>query len=132
MMKPIILFDSVCNLCNGSVQFIVKKDPERYFQFASLQGITGRKLLNQFGIDRKINSLVLIENEKVYTKSSAALRISLHLKWPWKMVSVLRFIPSIFRDFLYDKVAKNRYRWFGKNESCMLSISADAKDRFID
>jgi predicted DCC family thiol-disulfide oxidoreductase YuxK len=130
-MESIILFDGVCNLCNDSVQFILKRDPVGYFKFASLQGETGQKLLKRYGISTELNSFVLIEKDKIYLKSSAALRVCRHLTGPWKSLSFLRIIPPVIRDFLYDIVAKNRYRWFGKKESCMLP-SPKWKNRFID
>ena len=130
-MEPVILFDGVCNLCNHSVQFILKRDPQGYFKFASLQGETGQKLLKKYGIRAEIDSFVLIENDKSYIKSSAALRVSQKLLQPWKSLVILRFIPPFIRDFLYDIVAKNRYKWFGKIESCVLPLPEWEK-RFLD
>ena len=130
-MEPVILFDGVCNLCNHSVQFILKRDPQGYFKFASLQGETGQKLLKKYGIRTEIDSFVLIENDKSYIKSSAALHVSQNLTQPWKSLVILRFIPPFIRDFLYDIVAKNRYKWFGKIESCMLPLP-EWKKRFLD
>jgi predicted DCC family thiol-disulfide oxidoreductase YuxK len=130
-MKPVILFDGVCNLCDRSVQFILKRDPNGYFKFASLQSESGQKLLTKHGFNTDINSFVLVEDEKVFVKSSAALRVCLRLKGAWKMLSILRFIPPSIRDFFYDIVAKNRYKWFGKKESCMLP-SPQWKNRFLD
>lgn len=119
-MKRIILFDGVCNLCNSSVQFIIKRDPNGYFQFASLQGRTGQELIEKYRIEKDLNSLILIENEKYYTKSRAIFKICSKLKWPWKACSVLSLIPKFMTDYCYDIIAKNRYKWFGEQESCML------------
>lgn len=130
-MGGIILFDGVCNFCNSSVQFILKRDMEGYFQFASLQGEIGQKQLGKHGIKTDVNSFVLIENDHYFVKSSAALRVCNHLKGPWKMLVLFLIIPPFIRDFFYNIVATNRYKWFGKRESCMLP-SPEWKERFLD
>ncbi|WP_045516782.1 thiol-disulfide oxidoreductase DCC family protein [Neobacillus niacini] len=129
-METIILFDGICNLCNSSVQFIIKRDPKGHFKFASLQSETGQFLLNQYGISKEIDSIIVIENEKVYIKSSAALRICSRLNGIWRYLSILRVLPPFIRNFVYDMVAKNRYKWFGKKESCLLPTS-EMKKRFL-
>ncbi|MFP5109903.1 thiol-disulfide oxidoreductase DCC family protein [Neobacillus sp. C211] len=131
MVDRIILFDGVCNLCNNSVKFIIKRDTSGYFKFASLQGETGQKLLKKHSLNYDLNSFVLIEKEKVYIKSSAALRVCSKLGGAWRIFSIFRFLPPLFRDFLYDIVAKNRYKWFGKEESCILPLPK-WKQRFLD
>ncbi|MEY2193086.1 thiol-disulfide oxidoreductase DCC family protein [Neobacillus sp. BF23-41] len=130
-MDRIILFDGVCNLCNNSVKFIIKRDTSGYFKFASLQGETGQRLLKKHSLNYDLNSFVLIEKEKVYIKSSAALRVCSQLGGAWRILSIFRFLPPLFRDFLYDIVAKNRYKWFGKEESCILPLPK-WKQRFLD
>lgn len=130
-MDRIILFDGVCNLCNNSVKFIIKRDTSSYFKFASLQGETGQRLLSKYGLNFDLNSFVLIEKEKVYIKSSAALRVCSKLGGAWGILSIFRFLPPLFRDFLYDIVAKNRFKWFGKEESCILPLP-EWKQRFLD
>ncbi|MFJ7726253.1 thiol-disulfide oxidoreductase DCC family protein [Neobacillus sp. NPDC097160] len=130
-MERIILYDGICNLCNSSVQFILKRDPAGKFKFASLQGETGQRLLKEHGIGLDLNSFILIENGKIYRKSSAALRVCKQLKGPWKMATVFFIIPCFLRDRLYDILANNRYKWFGKNESCMLP-SPKWKNRFLE
>jgi predicted DCC family thiol-disulfide oxidoreductase YuxK len=130
-MKKTILFDGVCNLCNSSVQFIIKRDPKGHFKFASIQSETGRSLLKQFGVDKEIDSFILIENQRIYLKSSAALRVCRNLNGIWKLLTILRILPAPFRDFFYDIVAKNRYKWFGKIESCMIPTK-EMKKRFLD
>jgi predicted DCC family thiol-disulfide oxidoreductase YuxK len=129
-MERIILFDGICNLCNKSVQFILKRDPEGIFKFASMQSKAGEKLLKQYGFNGEIKSILLIDNDKVYRKSSAALRIAGKLHGFWKLLVVFQVIPPFLRDLIYDYIAKNRYRWFGKNESCMLP-SPEWKKRFL-
>tara|TARA_B110000003_G_C16582002_1_gene508436 strand:- start:746 stop:1153 length:408 start_codon:yes stop_codon:yes gene_type:complete len=117
----IILFDGVCNLCNGAVNFVIKRDPGNVFKFAPLQEKQGALLLKTHAIDiQKLESIVLIENEKVYIKSSAALRITKKLSGLWPLFFVLLIIPSFIRDGIYDIIAKNRYKWFGKKEQCMI------------
>jgi predicted DCC family thiol-disulfide oxidoreductase YuxK len=130
-MGAIILFDGVCNFCNSSVQFIIKRDPTGYFKFASLQSETGQRLLKKYGVSKEINSLIVIEKQSVYIKSSAALQISRKLTGFWRFFSILRVFPPLFRDYLYDLLAKNRYNWFGKRDSCMLP-TAEMKKRFLD
>ena len=131
MVDRIILFDGVCNLCNNSVKFIIKRDTSGYFKFASLQGETGQRLLKKHSLNYDLNSFLLIEKEKVYIKSSAALRVCSQLGGAWRILSIFRFLPPLFRDFLYDIVAKNRYKWFGKEESCILPLPK-WKQRFLD
>lgn len=130
-MENIILFDGVCNLCNSSVQFIIKRDPKGHFKFASIQSETGRSLLKQYGVDKEIDSFILIEHQRIYLKSSAALRVCRNLNGLWKLLTILRILPSPFRDFFYDIIAKNRYKWFGKKESCMIPTK-EMKKRFLN
>jgi predicted DCC family thiol-disulfide oxidoreductase YuxK len=129
--KSILLFDGICNLCNGSVQFILKRDQKEQFLFASLQSDAAEKLLLQYK-EKKIgmDSIVLIEDGKVYQKSTAVLKICQHLNWPWRIFLVGVYLPKSWRDKLYDLIAKNRYRWFGKKDSCTMMIPL-YKNRFI-
>ncbi|GKU83636.1 thiol-disulfide oxidoreductase DCC family protein [Niallia sp. NCCP-28] len=129
-MTAIILFDGVCNLCNQSVQFILKRDPEGYFSFASIQGESGQELLKKYQISKNLDSLLLIKDNKYYTKSAAALQICKHLNGFWKYLIIFKIVPPFIRNGLYDMVAKNRYKWFGKRDSCMLP-TPDNKNRFI-
>lgn len=131
-MEPVILFDGVCNLCNQSVQFIIKRDSAGVFKFASLQGETGQLLLKEHGFPADdLNSFVLVENGLIYTKSTAALRVCGQLPGLWKILAVLRIVPAFLRDGVYEFVARNRYKWFGKTESCMLP-RREWKQRFLD
>ncbi|WP_429748004.1 thiol-disulfide oxidoreductase DCC family protein [Bacillus salipaludis] len=130
-MERIVLFDGVCNLCNHSVQFIIKRDASEKFKFASLQGETGKRMITKYGLAPDLNSFVLIENDKVYIKSTAALRVCQELKGAWKLFAILMMIPTNSRDYMYDIIAKNRYKWFGMNNSCMLP-SPELKKRFLD
>ena len=128
----IILFDGVCNLCNSSINFIIDRDTERRFRFASLQSVEGEALLRQHGLIIKatLDSVILIENEKVYQKSAAALRIARHLGGAWPLLGIFWLVPSFLRDAVYNLIARNRYRWFGRQESCRLP-TPELKERFL-
>lgn len=128
--KGILLFDGVCNVCNGFVQFVIKRDPAGYFQFASLQSEEGKKLLQQYGLPETLETVVLIENNTAYTYSTAPLRTARKLKGFWKFGYVFLIVPRFIRDAVYRFIARNRYRWFGKKESCMMP-SPDVQSRFI-
>jgi predicted DCC family thiol-disulfide oxidoreductase YuxK len=129
-MGAIILFDGVCNLCNHIVQFVIKRDKHAYFKFASLQSETGQTLLEKFKVDPETDSIVLIEQDECYMKSSAALRVSKKLAGVWKAFFIFIIVPPVIRDKVYDLIARNRYKWFGKRDSCMLP-SPEMKKRFI-
>jgi|TARA_B110000261_G_scaffold41349_1_gene48540 predicted DCC family thiol-disulfide oxidoreductase YuxK len=117
----IILFDGVCNLCNGAVNFVINRDPGNVFKFTPLQEKQGVLLLKKHAIDAKmLDSIVLIENGNVYIKSSAALRIAKKMSNLWPLFFALLIIPRFMRDGVYDFIAKNRYKWFGKKEQCMI------------
>ena len=129
--KPILLFDGVCNLCNGFVQFIIRQDPGAKFRFAALQSETGQELLRKARISTTaLSTVVLWENGKFYTHSDVPLRVVRHLGGWWTLFSVFKIIPKSLRDTIYDWIAKNRYRWFGKKESCMLP-TPELKARFL-
>jgi predicted DCC family thiol-disulfide oxidoreductase YuxK len=128
---PIVLFDGVCNLCNGAVQFILRRDPAGRFRFASLQSPAGEELQTRLGIDPKaLDSILLIEGERWYRESDAALRIAAGLSGPWKAAAVFRLIPRPLRDAAYRWIARNRYRWFGKQETCWLP-TPELRGRFL-
>jgi len=129
--KPVILFDGVCNLCSGSVQFILKRDKEKKFLFASLQSAYGQKLLQQFNLPAdNFNSFILYQDGKVFIKSTGALKLFSQLKnWGW--VKIFWIIPKFLRDSVYNLIAKNRYKWFGKKEECWLP-TPDLKARFLE
>ncbi|MFS0614848.1 thiol-disulfide oxidoreductase DCC family protein [Lederbergia ruris] len=129
-MTAIILFDGECNLCNSSVQFIIKHDPLAYFRFSSIQGAEGKKLLAQYGEADDLNSVILIENGKLYRKSTAVLRICRHLTGFWKLVYFLIIVPVPIRNLFYNFIANHRYKWFGKKQACMLP-SPEIQRRFL-
>jgi predicted DCC family thiol-disulfide oxidoreductase YuxK len=127
----IILFDGVCNLCNHSVQFIIKHDKKGKFRFASLQSNFGKAQISKYQIDpNKTNSVIFIKGEKVFTRSSAALKIVKDLNGLWPILYIFIFIPPFIRNFIYDFIAKNRYKWFGKKESCMVPLP-ELKSKFL-
>lgn len=130
--KKIILFDGVCNLCDSSVQFIIKRDKNDVFRYAALQSETGEKLLAERNIDsNEIDSIILIEpNVAYYTKSTAALEIGKNLKGLRTISSILLWLPDSFRNIVYDFIAKNRYKWYGKKTDCMIPTE-ELKSKFI-
>lgn len=131
--QPIILFDGVCNLCNGAVRFIIKRDKAGYFRFGSLQGEVGRQLFDRHfpNAGSRLDSIVLIEDERAFTHSDAVLRIARRLGPGWALLSLLRIVPRPLRDFVYRRIANNRYRWFGKQDRCMIP-SPELKSLFLD
>jgi predicted DCC family thiol-disulfide oxidoreductase YuxK len=130
-LKNIVLFDGVCNLCNGLVRFIIKRDRSRKFKFASLQSEAGQQWLVKFGMSKnEFESFVLIRGGKHYVKSDAALKISADLGGLWKIFYVFILIPRPVRDFVYDRIAKSRYRIFGRRDVCMVP-SPELQERFL-
>src|SRR5699024_559956 len=129
MMGKIILFDGECIFCNRNVHFIIKRDPQALFQFASLQSEIGKRLLSRYEVPTNENSLILLENKTYYSKSTAALKISKHLSHVWKLFYIFILIPKPFRDNVYEIIANNRYKWF-KKDTCMIP-SSEIKNRFL-
>jgi predicted DCC family thiol-disulfide oxidoreductase YuxK len=127
----VVLFDGVCNLCNGSVQFIVRHDPAGRFRFASLQSEAGQALLRRHGLDPDdLFSVILVEGGRAYARSDAALGIARGLSSAWRAAGALRVVPRPLRDAVYGWVARNRYRWFGKQEACMIP-TPELRARFL-
>ncbi|UUI52024.1 thiol-disulfide oxidoreductase DCC family protein [Bacillus velezensis] len=136
-MKPaqlpdrVLLFDGVCNLCNGAVQFIIKRDPAGKISFASLQSDTARELLASEGLPtEQFDSMIFIENGRIYKKSAAVLKVSRHLRGAWRLSAVFFAVPRPLRDRAYSFITRRRYKWFGKREACMLP-SPEIKNRFL-
>jgi predicted DCC family thiol-disulfide oxidoreductase YuxK len=126
--QHVVLFDGVCNLCNGAVRFILARDPAGRFRFASLQSEAARRLLRD---DGRAETIVLLEAGKTYTKSTAALRIARGLRFPWPLLYAFVAVPRPLRDLVYDWVARHRYRWFGKRETCLLP-TPEVRGRFVE
>lgn len=130
--KIIILFDGVCNLCNGAVQFIIKRDQHKKFMFASLQSSFGKSELLKAGLDPlALQSIIVIHHNNVFQQSDAALYITRNLDGFWSSLYLFRFVPKAIRDGMYNLVARYRYTFFGKQNQCMIP-TADLKARFID
>lgn len=130
--ERVVLFDGVCHLCQGAVKFIIQRDPVARFRFASLQSEAGARLLKTAGAQGKaLDSVVLIERGTCYTRSAAALRIARGLRYPWPLLYALILVPRGLRDAVYQFVAKHRYGWFGKDETCLVP-TRELKERFLE
>lgn len=130
--KPIIFFDGVCNLCNSSIQFIIKRDVRENFVFSSLQSRNAQKYLSDdLSSEKNLKSIVLKAGDKTLVKSGAVLTIARNLPGLWPLLYVFILVPRFIRDWVYDVIAKNRYKWFGKKDQCMIP-SPELKRRFID
>ncbi|KGE87210.1 MAG: thiol-disulfide oxidoreductase DCC family protein [Phaeodactylibacter xiamenensis] len=128
---PVLLFDGVCNLCNGSVQFIIERDPDARFRFASLQSEEGQAVLSRFeNRPSDLSSVVLIQDDQLYARSEAALRVARQLGGGWSLLYAFIVVPRPIRNAVYDWIARNRYRWFGKKDACMIP-SPDLQSRFL-
>ncbi|MDA6070806.1 DCC1-like thiol-disulfide oxidoreductase family protein [Flavobacterium sp. AC] len=130
--KKIILFDGVCNLCNGAVQFIIKNDKKDIFRFVALQSELGIEISNYIGVDQKKIDSIILYNPGVayYYKSSAVLEIAKNLGGFYNLMFVFKIFPEKFRNYVYDYIAKNRYKWYGKKESCMIP-TPELKAKFL-
>jgi predicted DCC family thiol-disulfide oxidoreductase YuxK len=130
--NPVVLFDGVCNLCNGFVQFVIPRDPDGTLKFASLQSDVGQELLVAHDLPTdSLNSLVFVENGDCYVKSAAVARIAAHLNGLYPLLSVLNYLPRPIRDRAYDFVAARRYQWFGQKDQCMMP-TGDVQSRFLE
>ena len=130
--ETIVLFDGVCNLCNGLVQFLLRRDRRRRLRFTALQSDAGRALLEEYGMSTEtLETIVVLEGGRARVRSDAALFLARRLPWPWPLLAAFILLPRPLRDALYGIVARHRYRWFGRRESCTLP-SAETADRFLD
>ena len=130
--KKLILFDGVCNLCNASVQYVIKNDKKDVFRYAALQSDVGQIIIEMFKIDRtKTDSILLYSPEKgLAYKSTAALKIASQLGFPRNLMSIFLIVPTFIRNWVYDYIAKNRYNWYGKKEECMIPTK-ELKSKFL-
>jgi predicted DCC family thiol-disulfide oxidoreductase YuxK len=129
--QPVILFDGVCNLCSGAVQFIIKRDKKDVFRFASLQSSFGQSVLKKYKLpSHELSSFILVENDIIYTRSTGALKVAKQLSGGWPLLYAFIIVPRFIRDAVYNYVAKNRYKWFGKKQECWLPTPA-LKNKFI-
>ena len=129
-MSSVVLFDGVCNFCNGAVNFIIRHDGEKKIKFAPLQSEIGEVLRTKYGIGEDVDSIILVENDRAYTHSTAGLRIAKGLGGIWSLAYVFIIVPAFIRDFCYKLFAKYRYRLFGRTEACMLP-TPDLRERFL-
>lgn len=129
--QNIIFFDGVCNFCNGAVNFIIKRDINNKFLFSSLQSDNAKKILSQYHKNNTdLNTLILIKNDTLFEKSDAVIEITKEFSGLWFLVSYFKILPQSLRDFIYSFIAKNRYKLFGKKESCMIPTK-EQKKRFL-
>lgn len=129
--NPVLLFDGVCNLCNASVQWVLLRDKKGIFRFAALQSDVGQSLLGQYNLDaQNFDTVVLVDHDRVYQRSDVPLEIVRRLGGLWQLLYIFKIIPRPIRDFVYNWIAGNRYRWFGRQETCMLP-KPEWKDRFL-
>jgi predicted DCC family thiol-disulfide oxidoreductase YuxK len=129
--RPLILFDGVCNFCNGAVNFIIKRGKNSQLKFCPIQSNTGQQLLKEYGLPGDyLNSFIFIERNQVFTHSTAALKVCRHLRGLWPLLYGFIIVPKFIRDSFYNWVARNRYKWFGKREQCMIP-TADTRRRFL-
>jgi predicted DCC family thiol-disulfide oxidoreductase YuxK len=129
-MPPIIIFDGYCNYCNRMVNFAISNDPKAKLRFTANQSPAGQELVEKFKIGKEIESVILIEGDRVSFYSTAAVRIARYLKWPAKCLYAFIVIPAFLRDPLYRLIARNRYKWFGKRETCRIPTEEE-KQRFL-
>lgn len=138
--QRLLLFDGLCNLCDRSVQFIIRHDPKGRFKFAALQSGYAQKVLRRYpdadsinreGQNTQLRTIVFILKGKEYLRSTAILKVMHELGWPWRILTVFYLLPKGFRDRLYNYIAGHRYKWYGKKESCMIP-TPELRNRFMD
>ena len=131
-MSAVLIFDGLCNLCTHSVRFILEHETAPTICFTSVQSPAGSRLMRQLGLNPDdAKTFVLIENGIPFVRSEAAIHIARHLRLPWRFVTAARIVPRFLRDYCYDTVARNRYRWFGRRDACMVP-SPDIMPRFLN
>jgi len=132
LLDNLVIFDGVCNLCAHSVQFILRHETDPVFRFTPVQSPYGTQRMRELGLDPEAaKTFVVIANDTAHTKSDAAIVLSRYFRAPWKWLSVVRIIPRPIRDWVYDRFAKNRYRWFGRTEECMVP-TPEIRFRFVE
>jgi predicted DCC family thiol-disulfide oxidoreductase YuxK len=131
-LSDIVIFDGLCNLCVRSVKFIINHETDQSLRFTPLQSPAGARLLREFGFDPEdAKSFVLVADRKPYVKSDAAIRVARHLRGGWRLIGAIKIIPRPIRNWTYDVIARNRYRWFGRSEACMVP-TPELLSRFVE
>jgi predicted DCC family thiol-disulfide oxidoreductase YuxK len=130
-MSDIIVFDGVCHLCSRSTRFILDHESKPVLRFASILSAAGSRLMRELGLDpQDAKTFVLLSADRAHFKSDAAIRVAGYLRWPWRILGVVRVVPRPIRNWVYDRIARNRYRWFGRSDSCMMP-TPELRSRFI-
>jgi len=130
--KPVVLFDGVCNYCNTMINFIIRQDKKKKYLFATLQSEFGQRTLQRWNLPaNSFDSFLVLDKGKLYSKSTAALRLYNQLPWYWKWTQLFWLFPKFLRDAVYNVIAKNRYKWFGKRKECMIP-TPELKNRFLN
>ena len=130
--KPVIFFDGVCNYCNSMVNFVIRQDKKKVFRFAALQSKAGQQVLKEWNLPpEEFDSFLVLDNGKLYSRSTAVLQVANKLPWYWKWSQLFRILPRFMRDGAYNIIARNRYKWFGKKDQCMIP-TPDVRERFLD
>jgi predicted DCC family thiol-disulfide oxidoreductase YuxK len=129
--QPVILFDGICNFCNSAVHFVIKRNASKNIRFAAMQSDAGQQLLQQYNLPKEVmDSFVFIENGSAYQRSTASLKVCRHLRGLWPLCYGLIIVPRVIRDAVYDFIARNRYKWFGRRAECMVP-TPEIKQRFL-
>jgi len=130
--RPVMLFDGVCNMCSGWVHFAIARDPAANLRFAAIQSSHGRDFLRCRGLPTdRFETFYLIDSGRVFEKSTGLLRMAGYLRWPWPLLKAIWIVPTPLRDWLYDRIARNRYRLFGRRQTCLVP-TPEIADRFLD
>lgn len=130
--SPVVLFDGECNLCSGVVRFLLKQDKKKILRFSAMQSDAGTKMLKQYGFPGDfLKTFVFVENNKAFTRSTAALKLFAVLPWYWKWIQLFWMVPRPLRDVVYEFISKHRYQWFGKKDHCMVP-TPEIRNRFLD
>lgn len=130
--KPVIFFDGVCNYCNAMTNFVIRQDKKKIFKFAALQSNAGQQVLKEWKLSpEEFDSFLMLDKGKLYSKSTAALRVANKLPWYWKWSQLFWILPKFIRDGAYNIIARNRYKWFGKKDQCMIP-TPEVRERFLE
>lgn len=125
--NPLILFDGICNLCNSTIDFVIKKDKNLLFRFVPLQTDAGIRLLQKFPVPENTDSVILIKDKRVFTESDAVFEIARLLPYPWRIAVAIKILPSSWRNLIYRWIARNRYTWFGKKNTCRIPTDEEQR-----